>query len=475
MLNDDLLPELWSTSGDLDLSLGTLPYGIAGSSISQRGSEHDILTRDMCEGPPIPDEEREAQGEKGDSAKFRPEHGIGAPISARKLADDEVALAVSSPDAHRYAPPMISLESGEGGPENRRLLRTLTMGKGAYEKLPQPITVDGKTYGYMVWKGIIGSREAPNFVRSVEGESKVYFPFGEERAFPFMIIDRGESMLLRFAGAEYYADLLSESRGSKIAESLKVRSPKLVMMAKFTKEFCQKHDLPVPTSDEPADAGSEDLSEFAAARVEEGVPAETIQKASELLKESSPKESALGESARLIRNPYRVEDLVQTMNIPDEEVKQVKLQEIITVSVSVLKDEFPTVASEQDYLTQLSHLLGEQTAKLWNGECAHRGLKEHTQNISLAAELCDWDTAVRMGDLREHFRDSPGLPLFEDEFKRNAMYEFFYVAGHMKKVQEAIEYMQKKEIDDSPLIASYVNSTRRLKKTYQPSSGGERR
>jgi hypothetical protein len=280
--------------------------------------------------------------------------------------------------------------------QSEKIKSTIEMGKAAF--IEAPLTIKDKTYQFIQAKGV-GKNPINEMMPEKAKEMKLFFEqplSGEPKLMPLFVLEDGDHYMARFQGGAFYEDLLKEDKQSKEIEKLtegKLRTPEILATIKFNRAFCEANNLPLPENDDPNSSAGQNLEQYLEPSRAE-ITDETYEKITAAPEFNKTEYSSviLGENIRAFRNVWRISELERIMNDKDfEETKQEQLQKIFQKSAMILGQEFGTTLDDRQFLEKFASLLAEQAAILVEKNIQHGGLEQHLQNITLAAEICDFD------------------------------------------------------------------------------------
>ena len=322
---------------------------------------------------------------------------------------------------------------------------TVAMGKAAC--VEQPIRIGSIDYNFVLWKGVGENRVNEQGQKKIEAKGgTILFPLGKESAMPLFVAEVDEKLLVRFMGAAYYEDLILEERQSKLMEEYGLRMPKILTTIKFSRQFCIDNNLPIPANDDPEDITGQNPVEHIEANKERIGDPELYKKMSDSYEARDYKSAILGQNVRAFRNVWRVSELEEAMKEKDQEKKKRAVSSILDTSRLILAKEFGEDMSDENFLKTFSKLLGRQVAILLENRINQGAMNNHKQDITLAAEVCDFDGSYQMNE--DYLNDEKNQPVWVggDETrkkewvkeKERALYrQILLVGAHIKPVVEA--------------------------------------
>lgn len=337
--------------------------------------------------------------------------------------------------------PLIVGESGEG----IEVKSTAIMTKGSFVEFPT--NVDGVDYNFVQWKGSCPKKALKFLNRDAKEEigGDIEFPLTDSGIAPlFSITINREGLIVRFMGTSYYDDLVDEKKGSEMMQKIGLRTPRIMGTFKFSREFCRKHNLPMPESDEPEDLRGENLLDYIESRKDQVDPVMYEKIRSQYKRGDFNSPAILGENVRVFRNIFRVRDIEMALIEPDEVKRRQKISLIIETSKKVFQKEFGKECSDEEFLELYSSLLGQQVAILLKNRIIQGAMIHHKQDVTLAAEICDFDTAYKLTD--EYFQGKPSYAHENEKIK--LVRQIFLVASHLKPVLSALQEFGLDKDDD---------------------------
>ncbi len=285
--------------------------------------------------------------------------------------------------------------------------QTETMGKGVF--MEYPISVDGIEYNFLQAKGCLR-----NYVSDImidKSTLKKIFPLGKKGIAPFFVMKNKPWDLVRFLGAAKLEDLLVEEKMHKIVSKTRIRVPSVLITFKFTKEFCKENNLPLPENDNPNDIKGETIESYIKRHKEQINPVEykRIKNICAVSPDSTEYKSVvLGENIRLFRNVFRVKEVENALKEPNKKEKHKKFLVILNTSKKVFSKEFGQEVDNNELIKKFSFLMGQNVAHMINNKIVQGAMFEHKQDITLAAEVCDWDKSFQL--TKEYLNDSRNFP-----------------------------------------------------------------
>jgi len=323
---------------------------------------------------------------------------------------------------------------------------TLAMGRAAY--IEHPTTIGDIDYNFVQWKGV--GANAVNKLGLEKIDSKggtTTFPLGESGVMPMFVVDVDGKTLIRFMGASYCENLLLEEQQSCNIEQYGLRMPRIITTMKFSRQFCIDNNLPVPTSDEPNDFSGQSPVEYIESNKDRINDTELYDKLINAYEAKAYESAVIGQNIRAFRNIWRVIVLEEILEIEDEQKKQEQLAVVLDMSSEIFSREFGEEVDYKRFVEIFSGLMGDQVAILLNNKINQGAMNNHKQDITLAAEVCDFDGAHRLTD---EYLDDPANhePWVKDEAtkqewisqKKLELYrQILLVGSHLKPVLEAME------------------------------------
>ncbi len=335
-----------------------------------------------------------------------------------------------------------------------------TMGKAAF--VERPVTVDGVAYRFVQWKGV-----GANFAND-RMAGAVSYPLGQRGMAPLFRMDAFGKRILRFKGGAFYEDLLHEARKSEEFASYRLRMPRILATIKFTRSFCERNGLPLPDNDDPNDAGGQTLGAFVESRRDE-IDAEeydAIQSADEL--SAGYASAILGENVRAFRNVWRVDDLERVMQEPGSPERTEKLATIVDASARIFSEEVGRDLSREEFLQEYVVMLGKQAAILIENRLNQGALLNIKQDVTLAAEICDFDNGYQLNDA--YLNDEANAPNWVTDRVTRAEWEreqnvrvdrqILLLAAHIKPLADAIGELRGGPLDRSRIIDAFMGTVR---------------
>ncbi len=355
-------------------------------------------------------------------------------------------------------------ESASRPPEERlEIKETFSMGKAAF--VERSLSIDDIDYHFVQWKGIGSNRINEDMQATAEQAGGLFtYPLEEKGVAPLFFVEVKGKQILRFRGAAFYGDLLLEAQQAQRFASYHLRMPKIVETIKFDREFVQTNNLPVPESDDSRDAKGEGLREFIE-RYKDQIDPVLFEKMLNAQEFKDGYESAiLGENVRAFRNIWRVDDVEKILKEPESPERTDKLQLIIESSKQILSQELGRELTTEEFLLEYATLLGQQAGILIENRLNQGALLNHKQDITLAAEMCDFDGAYELND--EYLSNPEHVPGWvKDEHTRKEWITQKYleldrqvllIAAHYKPLIEAASSMEGKIFDIEDVTKKYV-------------------
>ena len=117
--------------------------------------------------------------------------------------------------------------------------------------------------------------------------------------------------MLRFEGTAFHEDLLEETKITNIVRKLGVDAPEVVATIKFSRDFCQKNNLPVPADDDPSDSKGQKLIEYVE-QYKDQIDPDLYQRmlTSYDIQKDAYESGVLGQNIRKMKNVWRFNDVV---------------------------------------------------------------------------------------------------------------------------------------------------------------------
>ena len=312
---------------------------------------------------------------------------------------------------------------------------TAIMTKASFVEFPT--SVDGVDYNFIQWKGSCPQKalEKLNQRANEKTGGNIEFPVGNEGIAPLFTIDiNGQEFLVRFMGTSYYDDLVQERKSSEMVQETGLRMPRIMGTFKFSRDFCQKNNLPLPESDDPNDFNGESLRDYIEARKSDIDPAVYERLKNQYDKNDFDSSAILGENVRVFRNIFRVMDVEEALKETDEQKRKEKISVITEASKKIFQKEFNREIDDKEMIAIFSGLLGQQVSILLKNRIVQGAMSHHKQDITLAAEICDFDTAYKLTD--EYFKGKPDWA--RENEKEKLVRQIFLVASHIKPVLQAV-------------------------------------
>lgn len=325
---------------------------------------------------------------------------ISSSIPVRTLQQDEYILE----NSNRYCASGItikpcvyksSIDSDQLLTPRHYLYVILAMTRSGFRFYP--ITLDGIRYNFLIYKGFGGN---PNMWRLLLKEFGIFVkPNKRVPGSPFSIMEfasKAENRDIRIFGGAYYCYLLKEKVGYQRGKIMGLRLPKIISLIKFSRKFSIQYGLPIPDSDDPADSGGESMQSYISNSDDVSIPNS----------HRSNKESSIicGQNIRLIRNVLRISDLhllklrLSKCNQREKKISILdNMETLVRLSILILNQELGC-KNPEEFLGKMAGILGKQTARLINGRLIHNLLTEHTQNVTLAGELTEFDYSGLISD-----------------------------------------------------------------------------
>ncbi|MBU0546212.1 hypothetical protein KJ742_04075 [Patescibacteria group bacterium] len=342
---------------------------------------------------------------------------------------------------------------------------TVAMGKAAC--IEHPTRIGSTDYNFMQWKGVGENRVNERGQKKIEAKGgTISFPLGKESAMPLFVAEVDEKLLVRFMGAAYYEDLLLEEKQSELMEKYGLRMPKILTTIKFSRQFCIDNNLPIPDNDDPEDIAGQNPVEHIKANEERINDPELYKKMIGSYEAQDYKSAILGQNVRAFRNVWRVSELEDAMKEMDQEKRKEKISSILDTSRLILAKEFGEDMSDENFLKTFSKLLGRQAAILLENRINQGAMNNHKQDITLAAEVCDFDGSYQLNE--DYLNDEKNQPEWVggDEArkkewikeKERALYrQVLLVGAHIKPVIEALRQGEDKT-PEVTTVKTFVDS-----------------
>lgn len=316
-----------------------------------------------------------------------------------------------------YPGNLLLTEDAEGIPaellpllQSEKVKSTIDMGKAAF--VESPLDIKGKKYQFIQAKGV-GKNPINEAMPTKAEEAGLFFEqplAGEPELMPLFVLEDGDHYMARFQGGAFYEDLLEEAEQSKKIEALtdgQLRTPEILATVKFSKDFCEANNLPLPKNDDAGSSAGQTLEQYLEPFRTE-IPDDLYEKITAAPEFNKTEYSSviLGENIRAFRNVWRISEIERIMADKSfEETRQEQLQKIFQKSALILGQEVGTTLDDRQFLEKFTGLLAEQAALLVEKNIQHGGLEQHLQNITLAAEICDFDQTY---EVNEDYFANPG-------------------------------------------------------------------
>ena len=341
---------------------------------------------------------------------------------------------------------------------------TVAMGKAAC--IEHQTRIGNTDYNFVQWKGVGENRVNEQGQKKIEAKGgTMLFPLGKENAMPLFVAEVDEKLLVRFMGAAYHEDLLLEEKQSKLMEQYGLRMPKILTTIKFSRQFCIDNNLPIPDNDDPEDIAGQNPVQHIEANKERINDPELYKKMVGSYEVQDYKSAILGQNVRAFRNVWRVSELEEAMKEKDQEKRIEKVSSILDASRLILAKEFGEDMSNENFLKTFSKLLGRQTAILLENRINQGAMNNHKQDITLAAEICDFDGYQLNEDYLNDEKNRPAWVGSDEARKKEwtkekelALYrQILLVGSHIKPVIEALR-QGGNETPEVSIVKTYVNS-----------------
>lgn len=339
-----------------------------------------------------------------------------------------------------------------------------TMGKSAF--IERPTVIDGIHYNFLQWKGVGRNAVNRGMPENPEiGDGNMSYPVGEKHQFPLFSLQVKGKNMLRFQGGEKYRWLMYEAEQSKRFAPTGLRMPKIITTMKFSPEYCQANDLPIPENDNPDDLGGQGMQEYVLAHQEQIDPKllPTLLETEGLRNIKTPG-TILGESIRAFRNVWRVADVEKILLTPVSAERDERLKLILDSSKQILSDEVGHELSAKEFLEIYSELLGNQAATLINHRINQGAMKNHKQDVTLAAELCDYVGAYTLDDpyvanlTPAWVQDASTEQEWKEELESRVDRQIFLLAAHLQPVIEATAHVEGGEVETTAVVDRFVHA-----------------
>lgn len=258
--------------------------------------------------------------------------------------------------------------------------------------------------------------------------------------FPLRHIESGDLSLNIITGGEYVLNMKDAQVKSDLAHGKGIRTPLTVAWFKFSHSFAKRQGLPLPDNDNPTDINGENWEAWEKRLKEAGLNTdfEITEKGTNIL----------GQEIRVFRNVFRLLDISETLKNPREADKKTQLSAILKSSREIFEKEFGVKMSNAKFLHFYTNLIAEQVSKLIKEKIIFHSISQFNQNITLAAEIVDWNGVTFV----------EGEP--EPEEKVKIYKQLFTFCGYLKSVSEAVALLDNTEIDDSEVVDSFLKKVR---------------
>ncbi|MDO8512038.1 MAG: hypothetical protein Q7S57_02100 [bacterium] len=390
------------------------------------------------------------------------ENSLGVPLRQEKVSARPGIVFENSAVLSPYGSGDFigSLYIGGAVVEGLPLCVKATRGMGRAVFIEGRTQLEGRDYNFIQWKGVdslVGGGIEQNLA---EADGSVDYIVGEKVDFsPLMMIKfPGGKESVRFRGTSFYKNLLREAEKSKQFEQYGLRMPKILKTIKFSREFCQEHNLPVPENDEEGDSNGEMLKDFVE---RQDVVMGDKQKEIILLSYEAKKHNkgfVLGQSIRAFRNVWRVDDAEKLRG--DKE----GLAQIIETSKKILSEEFGRELGDREFVEEFAKLLGQQVAILLENRLVQGAMRDHKQDITFAAEICDFDGAYNVDEYLADPNNEPqwlkdGQGTREDWIKERELKlyrQILLVGAHLKPIIGTMEELGRGDFSEE-VISQFID------------------
>gem|GEM_PF-7098695 len=252
---------------------------------------------------------------------------------------------------------------------------------------------EGRHYDFLCWKGT-GTGAAFRYTQKhaqTRNASVVMLnnPVARETPYPVFKANIPGQTMVRFACGSYFQNLKEEVDQFEKLRALTggaLRTPPVLATYVFSREFAAQQGLPLPSDENPFVGESPKQYAGRIGTDFEFEPGHGLGYQSHFL----------GENIRAIENPFRVDDIEQSLKIADIGEKEKQLRTILDASKAILERKFGLPMNHAGYLEKFSELLAEQTAVLLEYGITHGSMYDHKQDITLAAEIADLDAAYHL-------------------------------------------------------------------------------
>jgi hypothetical protein len=220
---------------------------------------------------------------------------------------------------------------------------------------------------------------------------------------------------VRFLGGAFYGDLVDEETTSRKVNEItggRLRQPWITRTWVLDEDFCRENSLP-GEGETFSEYFCKHRGEVIGLLKEQGVgkPEELFE---DMVKEIGDERPQLGMNKRLFRNVFRVSEVEMLSRTEAQNAREAG-RSLIETSKAILEKELEKKLDYEGFVFEYSKLLGEQAAILVNNKIIHNDLKLHKQNVTLAAEICDFDCAYVAGDLDGYPEENAKPEGFETE------------------------------------------------------------
>lgn len=373
------------------------------------------------------------------------------------------SFTADSPLLEGLTPIVTAAEGGADLTDGLEIKEAPSMGKAAF--VERETVLDGVKYNFIQWKGVGRNhinRGLPETIRQVGGQ--LSYPLGEGQAVPLFFLRAKGRVMLRFQGGAFYEDLLTEAQQARKFEGYGLRMPKIVETMKFSQEFCRDNDLPLPANDEPGDFRGQGLADYLEAHAGQidGRLLEEMREAGEF--HTGYGSAVLGENVRAFRNIWRVDDVEKAMATEDAAERRQRLGVILETSRRVLSKELGRELDDAAFIEAYVKLLGRQAATLVDNRLNQGAFVDHKQDVTLAAEICDFDGAHQLDE--EFFRanrpawvkDAAGMEEWRAGQESLVDRQVMLLAAHFKPVVDAAAALGGGRADYARPVESYVDA-----------------
>lgn len=341
----------------------------------------------------------------------------------------------------------VNTSENEGLPLNIKATRS--MGRAGFIENKIHLT-DGNFY--LQWKGVDSPANTEIQENASEKEGRVDYLVGDKKSFsPLMLLTfMGGKQSVRFRGTSFYRNLLKEAENTKKFEKFGLRMPRVLKTIKYSRDFCEKNNFPIPTNDDENDLSGETLGNYLD---RQNIELDENTKNNLLSSHEAKKHNSgflLGQNIRAIRNVWRVDDVEGLMSDGSA------LELVIDSSKKVLSEEFGQELNDKEYLEKFSNILGEQCAIMLKNRIVQGAMKDHKQDITLAGEICDFDGAYQID---ERFADVNATPEWaknspeewNNDLEQNLYRQILLIASHLKPVTEAVAKLGRGDFSEESI------------------------